>query len=361
MYNPTQIRGMVRTISWFLLFLAVLCSTAVARRTSLDDKKEDTAKETRPLSGNPRTDRIGMFNERGYYNSDSYQLSSQGEIVSNFNGNLMYKKVLFKQKGKGDLDMEIALVYNGSVAHSTRWYITKSDQAVNFPEWILSVNGIAVQVFNYEDYLLNDGINFSTNSFLVEGYHKTNQFHPLGSDNPDMSNKIGILMGDGSCSEFYDTGDDYSWSDVGIYYPLQKEDYRKGHITAWYNNSPYFRTFTLRYPNGIDVIYKEIVMRYSDYGYPYNPNNPSFLDYMPHCLYPLDITDRYGNKIHFFYTDTTMYAYYEYVYGFPRLDSIATNMGIYRVNVVQPYAPGNPYQFYSEYPILTITAPDSSV
>ena len=366
MYNPTQIRGMVRTISWFLLLLAVLCSTAVARRTSLGVKKEVTVKETRPLSDGPRYDRIGMFDERGFYKSESYQLSSQGAIVSNFNGNLMYKKVLFKEKGPGDLDLEIALVYNGSVAHSIRWYLFQSDYSVNFPEWILSVNGVAVKVFNYEDYILNNYHKIvTTRHFLVEGYHKTNQFNPLGGDSKDMSTKIGIIMGDGSCSEFYDTGNIYSWSDIGIYYPLQKENYQKAYITAWDSlNSPLFRTFTLKRPDGVDITYQEIVMRYEDLNYPYHPIEPypvgnRFRFYDPHALYPVKISDRYGNEIRFFYTTTEPNN--PTIYGFPELDSIMTPNGTYRVYITQPAPTGNPHQFYSEYPILAITSPDNGV
>lgn len=54
------------------------------------------------------------FNERGFVRSNSVHQNGE-EIVSNFNGNLMYKKTLFQTPGVNGLGLDLTLVYNGGM------------------------------------------------------------------------------------------------------------------------------------------------------------------------------------------------------------------------------------------------------
>lgn len=94
----------------------------------------------------------GMFNERGYYKSESVK-SDEEESINNFNGNLQYVFPLYQSKEQGDLSFSMSLNYNGSVNYqsinATPSYATFNKlPRHNFsaPAWIVSVNGFAVQM-----------------------------------------------------------------------------------------------------------------------------------------------------------------------------------------------------------------------
>ncbi|MBZ0204397.1 MAG: RHS repeat protein, partial [Ignavibacteria bacterium] len=158
-------------------------------------------------STNQVSDVSQMFNERGFYKSNSFSFDDN-EIINDFNGNLMYEIPMYSSKGAGGLDLDMKLVYNGSVNHE----VILSDSAAfnglntpepykynfNFPEWILSVNGIAVQVMNFETRLLSiptDDIVGNSLKKLIPGYHYSDGMKSLTVSDRD---RIFILAGDGS-------------------------------------------------------------------------------------------------------------------------------------------------------------------
>ena len=154
------------------------------------------------------SDASQMFNERGFYKSNSYSFDDN-EIINDFNGNLMYEIPMYNSKGAGGLDFDMKLVYNGSVNHE----VILSDSAkfnnvsapepykynYNFPEWILSVNGIAVQVMNFETRLLSipssGDIGGNSLKKLIPGYHYSDGMKRITGTEHD---RIFILAGDGS-------------------------------------------------------------------------------------------------------------------------------------------------------------------
>ncbi len=157
-----------------------------------------------------------MFNERGFYKSNAV-MADLNEIISEFNGNLSLSFPLFHIKGKGGLDVNLSLNYNGSIGytvinentgtsgHQRDWF------NVNGPGWVLSLNGITIQVFNFEtayfsrsvrngnDWLSNDG----NVSLLTSGYHYTDNISWYGTStgaSPTLpeENIITLMNGDGS-------------------------------------------------------------------------------------------------------------------------------------------------------------------
>ncbi len=162
------------------------------------------------------------YNEQGLLSSSSSELARES-AVSDYNGNLTYSKTLYHFEGEADFDLDITLTYNGSVAHDIlpwhRQYIPPHKRSapirINAPEWILSVNGIAVQLFNFENELhswfssgqtghpgtLNDRyLRRDSVALTVPGYH----MNMVGSDGQYMRNELTYMLSDGSLVTVYD-------------------------------------------------------------------------------------------------------------------------------------------------------------
>ena len=96
-----------------------------------------------------------MFNERGFYKSNGFSFDEQ-EIINDFNGNLMYNIPLYNFALAGDVNFNLSMNYNGSVGHQfflnnlTTYFRNPHKYNINAPEWIVSLNGIAIQTFNFE-------------------------------------------------------------------------------------------------------------------------------------------------------------------------------------------------------------------
>jgi len=100
----------------------------------------DSSGDTPPVSVK---DISGMFNERGFMKSNSVSFDGN-EMINDFNGNLMYELPMYSLKGKGEINADMKLTYNGSVAHqfilSTPGTIGNSNPPQKYnitsPEWI---------------------------------------------------------------------------------------------------------------------------------------------------------------------------------------------------------------------------------
>lgn len=148
-----------------------------------------------------------MFNERGFYKSNGCSFD-ESEIINDFNGNLMYQIPLYNFKGDGNLDLDMKLVYNGSVNHQvilankSNYNNQSTRYNVGAPEWMISLNGFCIQTLNFESYFLTQPGNgtgeLSGNQIkkLIPGYHFDDALRSADNTNKD---KIYILMGDGSC------------------------------------------------------------------------------------------------------------------------------------------------------------------
>ncbi len=182
-----------------------------------------------------------MFNERGFYKSNSFSFDDN-EIISDFNGNLMYEIPLYKFKGNGDINLDLKLVYNGSVNHQIilapkNHFINNTNSTrynVSSPEWMLSLNGICIQTLNFESYLLTDpGVSGDLNGNqikkLIPGFHIDDRLRAVETGGRD---RIFILMGDGSSLTLVNKNDNQSGGDqyTGTYYVDSKESHSlQGH------------------------------------------------------------------------------------------------------------------------------------
>jgi hypothetical protein len=151
-------------------------------------------------------DASGMFNERGFYKSNSSS-SDENEIINNFNGNLNYAFPLFRMKGPGDIFLDLSLNYNGSVNYQVV-AATINHASMNSlprynlsaPGWILSLNGMAVQMLNFETNFfthpyINDTVKNDKIRLLATGYHLTDNLKIPSSSGEDV---ICLMRGDGS-------------------------------------------------------------------------------------------------------------------------------------------------------------------
>ena len=146
----------------------------------------------------------GMFNERGFSTSNSISYD-ENEIINNFNGNLQYSFPLYHYDGPGDLDFDMSLTYNGSIAHTLFAADSNISTApgvlpqhnFNIPGWIFSVNGIAVQTLNFETKMFTQEISGQAENkqvnLLMTGYQVTDRKDPA-----NYYDYINLLMGDGS-------------------------------------------------------------------------------------------------------------------------------------------------------------------
>ena len=213
------------------------------------------------------TDIANMFNERGYYKSNAISQDEQ-EIINDFNGNLLYNIPLYNYALAGDLNFNLSLNYNGSVAHQiivghlsdfTTGLIGRLN--MNSPEWIINLNGIAIQTLNFEtsfftnDVIANEITGDNVKS-LIPGNHFDGSLEAADADNP--YNRIQILAGDGS--QFVPTTPDLylklnvydtlSSAFVNIFNPPNDygiQNMTKGHLAATAYRTRYTDNWSYKY------------------------------------------------------------------------------------------------------------------
>jgi hypothetical protein len=93
----------------------------------------------------------------------------------------MFEKPLYNFALAGDVNLNLSLNYNGSVSHQfflgdTSSYNTDPDLRrynLNVAEWIISLNGIAIQALNFETNIFTDPLAFGlpVSSQVMEIFH----------------------------------------------------------------------------------------------------------------------------------------------------------------------------------------------
>jgi RHS repeat-associated protein len=249
----------------------------------------------------PIPDLSQMFNERGYMNSNGFSLD-ESEIVNDYNGNLIYEIPLFNSAMPQNMKYDVKLTYNGSVNHvinigdtSTYNNGSASKYNLNSPEWILSVNDIAVQVFNFEIHFFTEppqsGNQISGDDIhkLIPGYHYCDRLTPGETGNHD---RIHILAGDGSFITMVNTNS----SDTGDYVYEGKELYYKARVSyaevpgyQWYTN----RKMELMKGDGNVFVFYEYKPDFEDY----DRNSVYHAAKKPQLFLLNRIIDQFGNEI----------------------------------------------------------------
>ncbi len=209
------------------------------------------------ISANPNTEIVNtgltdianMFNERGYYKSNAISQDEQ-EIINDFNGNLMYNIPQFIYSLAGDINFNLSLNYNGSVGHqifagnlSTYESGTYERFNLNSPEWIINLNGIAIQTLNFEtsfftnDLVANEITGDNVKS-LIPGYHFDGSLNAADASNP--YNRIEILSGVegvfGFTNTYFKNGNLQNQLLYGSYKDFMKNKYNLNY-TYSYDNS----------------------------------------------------------------------------------------------------------------------------
>jgi len=290
------------------LFMNSLSDTTEEPQTE-DPEYEPTA---------PLKDVSGMFNERGYYKSNSFSFDDQ-EIINDFNGNLLYSIPMYSYALGGDMNLQMKLTYNGSVGH----IITTSDtdriisqasvytrRNINFPEWIIDINGFALQTFNFETnfFTKNGGANYVSGSSVnavISGYHYDNELGEINFDNHD---KINILSGAGSVITLENvnySGDSTNlYNFVGDYVFKGKEAYYKAKVSYIGNpsqqiagNNP--RKVILLKGEGLEYIFEEEKINFDDFRTDESLVNGKL---RPIAIYLKEIRDRFSHSIKISYS-----------------------------------------------------------
>ena len=278
----------------------------------------------------------GMFNERGFLKS-GYVSPDEGEIINNFNGNLCYTFPIYALKGPGDINIELSLNYNGSINYqliaATRNYLPGNTlPRYNFsaPGWILSLNGMAIQMLNFETNFFsppnaNNKVENSKAHFLATGYHLTDNLKAITSGENDI---ITLMRGDGSVvylkriSNTCSSGNNYAECYIGEYYVKGIGDYSRARVEYIEAGSqPTYRNRRVSFMkgDGLTYIYEEYKNGYADF--PYNATS-SFM-FKPQVFLLKSIKDRFGNNIQLIYDYSINYENtYHSIYGRPIIKSI---------------------------------------
>lgn len=279
----------------------------------------------------PLKDVSGLFNERGFYKSNGFNFNDE-EIINDFSGNLIYNIPLYNYKLAGDLHFDMKLVYNGSIGHaikigdaSTLQTGIKNTFNMNMAEWILSVNGICVQVFNFITKYFSKPTPPATNlegydiNLLIPGYHYANDFRRHSAETE--RDTITLLMGDGSTitlenSDYYGTNEEMRYK--GNYRGKGKENYIKAKVEYLQDPEPYpyyrARKITLLKGDGLEYVFKEVKNQFIDF------TEEISLRQKPMMPMLMEINNRFGYSIKFDYTTT-----YNEGSGRPMISSIVAS------------------------------------
>ena len=304
-----------------------------------------------------------MFNERGYLKSNQSSFDEQ-EIVSNYGGNLMYSIPLYSYTMPQTMKYDVKLTYNGSVGHSVTLGDalninngTATKHNLNSPEWIISVNDIAIQVFNFEFNYFSSPEGSSTTISgnglhkIIPGYHYCDRMMAAGAGDND---RIMILAGDGSLITLVNTFDE---SDTGDYVYEGRESYYKAKVTysedsgfKWYRN----RRMELMKGDGNVFIFNEYKVEFEDF----RRDQPVNVARKPQLFLLEKIIDQFGNSVIINYDQTEPIGGSEY--GRPFCTSIASSpstasvsflYGKALVKVQSSSVSSVPYQLWFDIPV----------
>jgi RHS repeat-associated protein len=318
----------------FISVLAYTINISINRFSSFSNS------EFLKLSDNPENfqvpaDASAMFNERGFYSSNSYSFD-ENEIIGDYNGNLIYSFPLGYSKGPGDMYLDLKLTYNGSMNYqamvaSLTWANFTNIPQYNFsaPGWVFSVNGMGVQMLNFESNFFTKQENIADTEIknknirlLATGYQLTDRVKAMSTTERDV---ILIMRGDGSVINLKNINTQCSNDSncyIGDYYSDNKASYVRAKVEfiegfSWpeYRN----RRATVMMGDGLSYIYEEQKINYYDY-----PMNTGSWFLRPQVFILKKIKDRFGNVLDLTYVNNLVFGGTQtYVYGRPLITSIS--------------------------------------
>jgi len=275
------------------------------------------------------------LNARGLFGNPG--LKNEGtEIISNYAGNLMLKYEL-NEKIQNGLSVNMTLIYNANVEHRVfrvgQDPTNQEGHSINLPEWIIGINGIAVQTLNFENnfYLLqNDGtmgggeltnpIKGEEIPLLLPGYHYSNRFHCLEPGiQKHKYDYINILMADGSQKVLTNTSD--LTTDPNSMQGLYIETDVTSAVHAIVKNvsgQSYTREVWYKPGDGLTYYFQEYSVDY--YGY-----SSADREYDPKIMYLKKIFNSDGAELEFAYTDP-LCTYLDTDYGRKKWSSLSYSL-----------------------------------
>ena len=143
---------------------------------------------------------MDLHNERGLAKSNGF-LKNGNLNITDFSGNLIYEYPMFNKKLGPSSALNMKLVYNSNLSavsanrfHRSDHFFTPNNpknnilrntpdapSKVNTSGWILNVNNVCVQLFNWENRIKSLSPNFNTGNFISDITNHTN-LYPFQSD-----------------------------------------------------------------------------------------------------------------------------------------------------------------------------------
>jgi YD repeat-containing protein len=278
------------------------------------------------------------FNKRGLIKDGAFQ-SNGKEQISEYDGNLIVKyntPLTFPNNLGGDF----TILFNSNVSHSIFPTLETNSFNVNLPEWILGYKGFAVQTLNFENNYSVAHANPNNYDLtylgqevpkLIPGYHYSNI---MGGLNPGSSDKITILMSDGSLKNLVNV----SGGNVktGIYidnsvdnHGIAKVDYISG--------SQIYRKMIYKPGDGLTYLFNEEEITFRD-----NVNTGN--GFTPKAMILTEIISQDGDHVNFDY---------DYYNGDSNIGGRKLFNGLYYYHSTD-LNNSNDYDLYLQYSLLDI-------
>ncbi|MCX7878363.1 MAG: hypothetical protein N2510_06940 [Ignavibacteria bacterium] len=231
------------------------------------------------------------------------------------------------------MKFNLSLFYNGSVNHQvfvgdTNLYDNglNGRHNINTPEWIISLNGIGIQILNFETNFFSKDISDNQISgnkmnLLIQGYHFSSRLTPADIlIDPD---RINIMAGDGSLITLINKSSSSGYS--GTYVSESKGENYKAYVSFIETEGPEaYRTRRVEFMKGDGLVYifEEIKIKFADFKVSESIVN---VHRKPKCLLLKEIKDQFGNKILLGYNAVPV-GMSEYIYGRPLVSDISSSL-----------------------------------
>jgi hypothetical protein len=305
-------------------------------------------------------DYSGLFNHAELYNEKSIEKSNSFTVrgntaITDYSGGLTYNYPLFSKKISDRSNLTMSLVYNNNLStvsinkfafnYENNYRIFKQpstfytdlssshgqngSSTISTPGWILNVNGVAVQLLNFNNRFITygqahsnapDDLYTSGNNVqrMFNGWQyqlKLEKVTNQSGTNSKNRSKIELMNGDGGTDVFELPIDDRDWGgewpflEQGREYELIDVN-RKGLVAKLYyegnyglkpNGYNYLNSLVVLYPNGMKVSYKIDFETYLNQEDIRSTDERTDNSYVHPVIYPEEIITSDNEVIHLIY------------------------------------------------------------